>query len=128
MAIAGPNYECLYADTGTNGRVKDGSVWNKCGFSEALEIQELSVPGPRCLPRGVQIISFVLVGNDAVALKTHMMKSYPRQNLTTERRVYNYRHSRERRISENLFSILANRWHITIQSCYLSQQLLKVSF
>ena len=128
MAIAGPNYECLYADTGTNGRVKDGSVWNKCGFSEALETQELSVPGLRCLPRVVQIISFVLVGNDAVALKTHMIKSYPRQNLTTERRVYNYRHSRERRISENLFSILANRWHITIQSCYLSQQLLKVSF
>ena len=46
MAIAGPNYECLYADTGTNGRVKDGGVWNKCGFLEALETQELSVPNP----------------------------------------------------------------------------------
>ena len=24
MAVAGPNYECLYADVGTNGRVSDG--------------------------------------------------------------------------------------------------------
>ena len=30
MAVAGPDYECLYADLGTNGRVSDGGVWNKC--------------------------------------------------------------------------------------------------
>ena len=41
-----------------------------------------------------------------------MMKSYPQQNLTTKRRVYNYRQSGRRRISENLFGILANRWCI----------------
>ena len=41
-----------------------------------------------------------------------MMKPYPQQNLTTERRGYNYRHSRGRRISGNLFGIIANRWRI----------------
>ena len=33
MAIAGTSYECLYADVGTNGRVNDDGVWNKCGLS-----------------------------------------------------------------------------------------------
>ena len=112
MIIAGPSYECLYADVGTNGRVSDGSVWNKCGFSKALENQELSIPNPRCLPEGVQRIPFVLIVEDAFALRNHMMKLYPYQNLKTERRVHNYRHSRARRISENLFGILANRWRI----------------
>ena len=50
MAIAGPSYECFYADVGTNGRVNDGDIWNKSGFSKALGSQELSIPNPRCLP------------------------------------------------------------------------------
>ena len=95
MVIAGPSYECLYADIGTNGTLNNGGVWNNCGFSNAIEIIELSLPSPRSLPRGVQNIPFVLIGDDAFALKRNMMKPYPQQNLTSERRVYNYRHSRE---------------------------------
>ena len=33
MAVAGPDYECLYADVGMNGRVSHGGVWNKCGIA-----------------------------------------------------------------------------------------------
>ena len=32
MTIAGPSYECLYADVGANGRVNDGGVWNKLSW------------------------------------------------------------------------------------------------
>ena len=74
MAIPGPSYECLYADVGTNGRVNDGGVWNKCGFSKKLENQELSIPNSRFLTGGVQGILFVLVRDDAFTLKTHVMK------------------------------------------------------
>ena len=108
MAITGPSYEFLNADIGTNGRVNDG------GFSKALENPELPLLNPRCLPGGVQRVPLVLIGDDVFALKTHMIKPYPQKNLTTERRVYNYSHSRGRRISENLsnLGILANRWRI----------------
>ena len=112
MILIGFSYECLYADLGTNGRVIDVGVWNKCGFSKARESQELSIPNPRCLPGGVQRIPFVLMEDDAFALKTHMMEPYPQQNLKTKRRVYNFRYNRGRIISENLFNILANRWPI----------------
>ena len=74
MAIPGPSYECLYADVGTNGRVNDGGVWSKCGFSKKLENQELSIPNSRFLTGGVQGILFVLVRDDAFTLKTHVMK------------------------------------------------------
>ena len=55
---------------------------------------------------------FLYVGDDAFALKKNMMKPYPPNGLTEDRRIYNYRHSPARRISENLFDIIANRWRI----------------
>lgn len=54
----------------------------------------------------------MIVADDAFALKPFLMKPYPQKNLDLARRVYNYRHSRARRISENVFGILANRWRI----------------
>ena len=41
-----------------------------------------------------------------------MMKLYPQQNLTADKRIYKYRYSCARTISENRFGILANRWRI----------------
>ena len=57
-------------------------------------------------------MSFVFVGDDALALKLYMMKPYPQRELTPDKRVYDYYHSRARRISENVFGIIANRWRV----------------
>lgn len=69
MAVAGPYYECLYADVGTNGRVSDGGVWNKCTLSQGIEDGSVSLPPPKCLPYGVAKIPHVFVSDDAFALK-----------------------------------------------------------
>ena len=45
-------------------------------------------------------------------LKEFMMIPYPQRSLTADKKIYNYRHSRARRISENLFGIRANRSRI----------------
>ena len=110
LAIAGPEYECLYADVGSNGRVNDSGVWNKSSLLQAIQNGSVKLPKDNALPNSV--ISYVFVDNNAFALEKFMMKPYPQQNLTADKRVYNYRHSRARRISENLFGILANRWRI----------------
>ena len=91
MAVAGPNYECLFADVGTNGRVADGGVWNKCSFLKSLERGSLGVPDCKPLPFGQELVPYVVVADDAFALRSFVMKPYPQKNLTTERRIYNYR-------------------------------------
>ena len=68
---------------------------------------------------------YIFLGDDAFALKRFMMKLFPQQGLTGERRVYNYRHSRARRISENLFGILANRWRIFFTTTNLEPKYVK---
>ena len=70
------------------------------------------MPAPSCLPLCEKVVPYVFVGDDAFALKPNMMKPYPQTGLTEDKRIYNYRHSRARRISENLFGILANRWRV----------------
>ena len=110
MAVGGLNYECLYYDIGTNGRVNDGGVWNKCGLAKALQEGKMNLPLPCCLPSANKQVPYILVGDDAFALKPYLMKPYAQQGLDAEKRVYKNRQSRARRISENLFGILANRW------------------
>ena len=113
MAIAGPEYECLYADVGSNGRVNDSGVWNKSSLLQAIQNGSVKLPKDDALPVNGVIAPYIFVGDDAFAPKKIMMKLCPQQNLTADKRVYNYyRHSRARRISENLFGILANRWRI----------------
>ena len=99
--------------------VNDGDVWNKCCISSAIEDKTLAIPNPRNLPLGQTDVPFVFLGDDAFALKSYMMKPYTQQNLTTDKRIYNYRHSRGRRISENLFGISANRWRFYLTTLAL---------
>ncbi len=122
LAVAGPNYECLYADVGKNGSVSDGGVWGKCSLAEKLENDEKYLPEPECLPSSEEKCTFVIVGDQAFPLKPFLMKPFPQAGLDDERRIYNYRHSRARRISENLFGIIANPWRVFSSIILLSPE------
>ena len=111
MAITGPEYECLYADVGSSGRVNDSGIWNKTSLLQGTQGGSVKLPNDEKLPNG-EITPYIFLGDDVFALKRFMMEPFPQQGLTRERRIYNYRHSRARRISENLFGILAFRWRI----------------
>ena len=110
LAIVGQDYECLYADVGTNGQLSDGGVWNKCHFPQMLDSGMLALPAPGPLPFGKDKVPYIFVANDAFAFKVHLMKPYPHSGLTEDKRICNYRHSRARQISENCFGIIASRW------------------
>lgn len=55
-------------------------------------------------------IFYALVGDDAFALKSWMMKPYPHRHLTREQRIFKYRLSRARKVIENAFDILSSRF------------------
>ena len=102
----------MYADVGSNGRTNDSGVWNNSDQRDKIETRELGLPDAVPLPHGSIKMPYVFLGDDAFALKMYMMKPYSQRELTVEKRIYNYLHSRARRISENLFGILANRWRV----------------
>ena len=90
LAIAGPNYECLFADLGTNGRINNSGIWNKSNLCRAIENREIGLLEPRALPYRLKKLPFVILGEDAFALKNYIIKPFPQRNLTIEKRIYNY--------------------------------------
>ena len=78
-----------------------------------------------CLPFGSEEVSFVFVADDAFTLKQNLMKSYPQAGLTDMQRVY-YRRSRARRISENLFGIIANCWCVFRSTILLPPETIEI--
>ena len=97
-----------------NGRVSDGGVWNRSCCGQAIEnsVSEINFPPPEPLPYRTSDCPYVIIGDDAFALKPNLMKPFPQQHLDIQTRVCNYRFSRARRVVENVFGILRNRWRI----------------
>ena len=61
-----------------------------------------------------------------VMMLFHWRWPYPQSGLTDERRIFNYRLSTARRIFENLFGIIANRWRVFRSVILLSPKSIEV--
>lgn len=112
FAIVNADYEFICADVGTNGRVSDGGVIRNTEFYRLLQNSELCIPDSNVLPNSTKRASYVFVGDEAFQLQTHLMKPFSQSVLNKERRIFNYRLSRARRIVENVFGIMASRFRV----------------
>ena len=112
MAVCIALYKCLLVDIGDSGRQSDGSVYFNSNLGYAIENKLLKIPQSSKLPNYERVLPYVFIGEDAFGLKPHMMKPYPLQNLPTEKKVFNYRLSRARRVVENVFGIAASRFRV----------------
>ena len=76
MAIAGPDYECLYAKIGSNCMVNIGAVWSKSRILEPID-GSVKLPIHDKLTESDQALLYVFWDNDVFTLKLYMMKAYP---------------------------------------------------
>ncbi|XP_062607230.1 uncharacterized protein LOC134269020 [Saccostrea cucullata] len=112
LALVDADYKFLYVDVGTNGRANDSGILARSALIEMIESGNMNLPPPRPLPERHLEVPFVIVGDDAFPLKPYLMKPFPKRQLDLEKRVFNYRLSRARRIVENAFGILSSRFGI----------------
>ncbi|XP_033980511.1 protein ALP1-like [Trematomus bernacchii] len=112
MALVDSNYKFLYVDVGCNGRISDGGVFGGCSLQDALENRTCNIPAPAPLPASDEAVCYHIVADEAFPLKEYLMKPYPNRRLAVEERIFNYRLSRARRVVENAFGILANRFRV----------------
>lgn len=111
MAICDSNYKFTLVDIGAEGRQSDGGVWSRSAIGRAFLKGNIDIPPPKQV-LGESILPYILVADEAFQLTYYMMRPYPGKNLSKERRIFNYRLSRARRMIECTFGILSSQWRI----------------
>ena len=118
LAIANANYELLYINFGTNGRVSDGGVIENTDFHRKLCDGSLNLPGTN----PVNGLPHVFISDEAFALRKDFMKPYNSKDLDQQKRIFNYHLSRARRVVENVFGIMVSRFHVLQQRINLKPE------
>ena len=111
---------------GSRGSDSDAQICNNSELKEFVEDGTLGLPPPDPLLHDYQDVPYYFLGDDAVALRETMMKPYNPRGLGNEERIFNYRLSRGRRVVENAFGILANRFQVLLTTMQPSPDTVKI--
>ena len=112
MAVVDADYKFMFTDVGGVGHQSDCQLFNASQFKDALESGDLNLPPAEPMPNDNVPMNYFFLGDDAFPLRETMMKPYSQRGLSHDNRIYNYRISRGRRVVENAFGILAQKWQI----------------
>uniref|UniRef100_A0A673IN56 Zgc:194221 n=1 Tax=Sinocyclocheilus rhinocerous TaxID=307959 RepID=A0A673IN56_9TELE len=114
LVVVDARYRFQVVDVGAYGRSSDGGTLAVSAFGRALCQGSLGIPEDKSLPGAEHLgpMPHVFVADEAFPLRRHMMRPHPGQNIGREKRLYNYRLSRARRMVECSFGILATQWRL----------------
>lgn len=99
----------IAVDVGDYGRNSDSGIFGASHFGQAFYQKRLNLPVGQ---QNEYNLPYVFVGDEAYPLTPNLMKPFPKKALTREKRIYNYRHSRARRVVECAFGILTKKFRV----------------
>ena len=114
LALVDADYKFLWVNVGASGSSSDAQIFNRSKLKRRIENGTLGLPPPEPLGPGAPDLHYFLLGYDAFALMSWLIKTYSRCQLTREERIANYRISRGSRVVENSFGILAKRFRVLL--------------
>jgi len=113
LAIVDPYYNFIIVDIGSYGRHSDSAIFENSSFYREF-IDNKTILPPKPLPGTDTPVPHVFVGDERFKLQTYLMRPFPRKAIVEnlEKKNYNKRHCRARRVVENAFGILPQKWRV----------------
>lgn len=124
MALVDANYNFIAVNVGAFGKDSDGGILSKSKMGRAIFENKFNIPSNRCLPGTNVSAPCVILGDEAFPLKNNLLRPYPSQQSIddSKKRHFNYRLCRARRVVENAFGILSQKFRIYNRRMHLKPE------
>ena len=90
MAVVDADYKFIWYDLGIPGSFSDAQIYHNSELKEGIDNGTLGIPPAEPLPGDddTRPIRYFLIGDDAFALRTSMMKPYCTKSMPREERIF----------------------------------------
>nr|CAH7731477.1 unnamed protein product [Callosobruchus chinensis] len=102
MAIVGADYKFISVDIGGYGKNSDSGIFKASNMGRRFENGKMNMPNGKSLP------------DEGFALKPYLMRPFPyrQSRRDAQKETFNTRQCKARRVVENAFGILAQKWRM----------------
>lgn len=110
MAIVNDNFEFIYLSLSSRSRANDSCIWESSDFNSKIQTNALNIPmdykvnGARCK------LPYVFIGDKSFPLRNNLLRPFAMKILPYDEKIFNYRLARARRVFDNTFNVLMNRF------------------
>lgn len=124
LALVDANYNFIAVNVGAFGKDSDGGILAKSKMGKAIFENKLNIPSTQFFPGTDVSAPCVILGDEAFPLKNNLLRPYPSQQSINDdkKRHFNYRLCRARRVVENAFGILSQKFRMYNRRMHLKPE------
>nr|CAH7766872.1 unnamed protein product [Callosobruchus chinensis] len=114
MAIVGADYKFISVDIGGYGKNSYSGIFEASNIGRRFENGKMNMPNGKSLPGQNDTCPHVLIGDEGFVLKPYLMRPFPyrQSHRDAQKETFNTRLCKARRVVENAFGILAQKWRV----------------
>lgn len=110
MAIVNDNFQFIYVNVSDKSRSNDSGIWQASDFNSCLQTNSLRIPTDYTVNGSKCQLPYTFLGDKSFPLRDNLLRPFASRIPPYDERIFNYRLARARRVFDNTFNVLTNRF------------------